>query len=60
MKEIEVEGDKEKEGVVFHKLEDVKSQMFFHRDGISLISLTRENYFKKGERYEYLCGKLIL
>jgi len=43
MKEIEIEGHKKKEGVVCYKLENVKSRMFSRRDGIRLISLTKEN-----------------
>jgi len=45
-KEIEVEGDKERGGVFCHKLEDVKSQIFFRRDGIRLISLSKEELFQ--------------
>jgi hypothetical protein len=47
MREIEIEVIKKRRESSAHKLEDVKSEMFFRRDGIRLISLTKEKLFQK-------------
>ena len=47
MREIEVGGIKKRRESSVHELEDVKSQVFFRRDGTKLISLSKEKLFQK-------------